>query len=85
MKLYNKTEPFQRGKTFTGKKKHFKVTISYAPVDFMNTKSYWYFLLDKDDDSYTYNSLWYNLKYDTQEECVNAAENKIEEILKTSS
>lgn len=80
MKLREKTERWQQGKRFVGRKKNYKVTIEYSPTDFIGKKDYWYFLIDKDD--YGYNSLWDKLHYETQEECVNAAETKIEELIK---
>ena len=42
---------------------------------------FWYFLLEKDD--YRYNSLWNDEKYDSQDRCVEAVENKIDELTKS--
>lgn len=80
MKLREKTEKWQQEQVFVGKKKNYKVTITYSPSDFAGKKDYWWFMINKDD--YTYNSLWDKLNYATQEECVNAAENKIDVLLK---
>lgn len=82
MKMRDKTEPWRKGKIFVGRKNKCDVTVSYAPTDFTDKKDYWYFMINKKDIDYIYNSLWDNLHYDTYEECVNAAEKKIEEYIK---
>lgn len=47
MKLKEKTERWQQGKTFVGRKKNYVVTISFSPTDFTGKKDYWYFLIEK--------------------------------------
>lgn len=83
MKLREKTtDRWQNGKTFIGKKNKYSVTVSYVPTDFIGKKDYWYFLIDKKDIDYAYNSLWDKLKYTSMEECIEACERKIEELIK---
>lgn len=84
MKLREKNIRWDSGKTFVGKKKKYNVTVSYTPTDFTGKKDYWYFLIDKKDVNYAYNSLWDNLHYETQEECVVAVEKKIDELVANS-
>ena len=81
VKLREKNIRFDNGKTFVGKKKKYNVKISYVPSDFTGKKDYWYFLIDKEDINYSYNSLWDNLHYKTQEECVETVEKKIDELV----
>ena len=83
MKLREKREQWGNGKRYVGRKNNYKVTVSYAPSDFTGKKDYWYFSLNKED--YSYNSLWDNLHYKTQDECVEAAEKKIGELVKGSN
>lgn len=85
MKLRDKTERWQNGKTYVGKKNKCDVTVSYVSTDFTEKKDYWYYMIDKKDIDYSYNSLWDNLHYETQEECVDAAEKKIDELVKNSN
>lgn len=82
MKLREKREQWESGKRYVGKKNSYKVTVSYAPSDFTGKKDYWYFNLNKDDINYRYNSLWDGLHYKTQDECVEAVEKKIAELVK---
>ena len=65
-----------------GKKKKYNVKISYVPSDFTGKKDYWYFLIVKEDIEYAYNSLLDKLKYVSMEECIEACEKKIEELIK---
>lgn len=79
MKLRNRTGKYDYDQTLVGRKKNFKVTIrcSAHPMD---KERFWYYILDKDD--YGYNSLWDGLKFNNQEQCIEAAENKIDELIK---
>lgn len=78
MKLVDKTQIWDYGKTLEGRKKGYKVIIHYSNHPLKKEPPYWYFVLGKDD--YRYNSLWYGLKYESQEQCVEAAENKVDEL-----
>ena len=42
-------------------------------------KPFWYYLLEKDE--YRYNSVWSDEKFESQDQCVEAAENKIDELI----
>ena len=79
MKLIDKTKKWDCNKTLAGKKKNYKVTVCHSAHPLAGNPL-WYFLLDKDD--YRYNSLWDNLKYLSQDQCVEAVENKINELVK---
>lgn len=76
MRLVEKTGTWDHNKTFVGKKKGWKVTLIYSSCNISKEAPYWYFLLRK--DNVAYNSLWEKLKYSTREECLEAAEAKIE-------
>lgn len=81
MRLTDKTERYSMGsKTFKGKKKGFEVTISFSNNKIGNDEPHWYFFISKKENDYRYNSLWNELKFETQEECVAACELKIESI-----
>lgn len=79
MRLIDKTKRWDHNKTLTGKKKNYKVTVCHSAHPLAG-KSFWYFLLDKDD--YRYNSLWDDLRYVSQDQCVEAVEDKINELTK---
>ena len=36
-------------------------------------------------DDYFYNSLWNDLRYESKEDCINAAENKVDELVKNGN
>lgn len=78
MRLVDKTVPFDSQKMFKGKYKKYDVTVYYS----RNEASYWYFTFNKKDEDCRFNSLWENMRYTTQEECVAACENKIDELVK---
>ena len=65
--------------------KKYNVKISYVPSNFTGKTDYWYFLINKEDINYSYNSLWDNLYYKTQEECVDAVEKKIDSLIVNSN
>lgn len=77
MRLVDKTGKWDYGKRLEGRRKNYKVIISCSE----SAKPYWYYLLGKDD--YRYNSLWDNAKFENQEQCVKAAEGKIDELVKS--
>ena len=80
MRLVEKTGTWDHDKTFVGKKKGWKVTLTYSSCNISRGTPYWYFLLRKDNAAY--NSLWEKLKYSTKEECLEAAESKIDAMEK---
>lgn len=83
MRLTNKTLRWDYGETWVGRKKNYEVKISYSAHLLNKETPYWYYVLKKGD--YAYNSLWNDLKYPSKEDCVNAAEIKIDELIKTQS
>lgn len=82
MRLTDKTEHWNYGEVLIGRKKKYEVRIEHVALP-MQKSPYWYFGLNK--EGFAYNSLWDNLKFKTQEECVSAAEEKIEEIEKSKN
>ena len=82
MRLTDKTEHWNYGEVLIGRKKKYEVRIEHAAHP-MQKSPYWYFALSKEE--FRYNSLWDNLKFETQEECVSAAEEKIEELEKVKN
>ena len=78
MRLTEKKRNWSADRDFKGQKKKYEVTISLSARE----KPYWYYKLNKKDEKYSYNCLWENLKYNTQEECVSACEAKIDELVK---
>ena len=81
MRLVDKTKQWNYGKTLEGRKKKYKVVINYSAHPMNKEKPFWYYLLEK--DNYRYNSLWNDEKYETQDQCVKAVENKINELAKS--
>ena len=82
MRLTDKTEHWNYGKVLIGRKKKYEVRIEHAAHPIPKSP-YWYFVLSKEE--FRYNSLWDNIKFKTQEECVSAAEEKIEELEKAKN
>ncbi len=80
MKLYEKQKDWSGNRTFQGRKKKFEVTVCFAEVSLKKEEPYWYYTLIKKDEDLRYNSLWDNLNYSSQEECVEACEKKIDEL-----
>jgi len=56
------------------------VTVYFSTTSFREEDPFWYYILIKDQENYRYNSLWENLKYSNQEECITACEDKIESL-----
>lgn len=80
MRLVDKTRQWDYGKSLEGRKKKYKVVINYSAHPMSKEDPFWYFLLEKEE--YRYNSVWNNEKYESQDQCVEAAENKIDELVK---
>lgn len=84
IKLVDKTERWSMGnKTFVGKKKKFEVHICYSIKSIYSEKEFWYFTLSRKEDDIRYNSLWDNIRFNDKDGCVEAAEKKIEELIKS--
>ena len=82
MKLVDKTRTFDSQRMFKGKYKKCDVIIYYSASSIRKEVPYWYYTFNKKGEDCRYNSLWENMKYSTQEECVTACENKINELVK---
>ena len=80
MRLTNKTGRWDYGETWVGRKKNYEVRINYSAHPMRKEEPHWYYTLSK--DKYSYNSSWDGLKYTSKEECANAAETKIDELVK---
>lgn len=79
MKLTETTKRYSYGRSFLGKKKNFQVSINLKSNP-MSSEQYWYFVLKKND--FSYSSLDNDLKFENQNKCVEAAERKIDELIK---
>lgn len=83
MRLTSKTGRWDYGETWVGKKKKYKVKIYYSAHPMRKEPPHWYYTLSK--DGYFYNSLWDDLKYESKEDCVSAAEKKVDELVKSGN
>ena len=78
MRLKDITGRFDSSKFYKGKYKKFECHINYSS----NLDS-WYYCIDSNDERYIrYNSLWNDIKFKTQEECVNACQEYIDKVIK---
>lgn len=67
---------------FKDKYKNYNITVYHCVPSKLEEDSYLYYTLYKEDEDYGYNSLWENLKYTTEDECVTAYGTKIDELVK---
>lgn len=82
MRLTDKTARWSFGcKHLEGRYKGFKCTISFSSQHYSKIP-YWYYLFTDTKTDKTFNSLWENLKFETQEKCHDACVEKINQILK---
>ena len=78
MKLKDVTGRFDSSKFYKGKYKKFDCRINYSSND-----DIWYYCISSNDErDIRYNSLWNGIKFKTQEECVNACQEFIDEVTK---
>ncbi len=80
MRLVNKTQRWDYGETWIGRKKNYEVRINFSVHPLKKENPHWYYMLSKGD--YSYNSLWDELKYGSKEECAIAAEDKVEQLVR---
>lgn len=78
MKLKDVTGRFDSSKFYKGKYKKFECNINY----FSNDDIWYYCISSNDERDIRYNSLWNDIKFKTQEECVNACQKYIDEVIK---
>ena len=80
MRLKDVTRRFDSSKFYKGKYKKFECRINYSS----NYNSWYYCIDSKDERDIRHNSLWNNESFKTQEECVNACQKYIDEVLKNA-
>lgn len=78
MRLKDVTKRFDSSKFYKGKYKKFECSINYSS----NNKRWYYCISSNDERDIRYNSLWNDIKFKTQEECVNACQKYIDEVNK---
>lgn len=80
MRLKDSTGRWDINKFYKGKYKKFECHINYASND-----NIWYYVINSNDKrDIRYNSLWNEIKFKTQEECVIACQKYIDEVLKNA-
>ena len=78
MRLKDVTRRFDSSKFYKGKYKKFECHINYS-----SNKNIWYYVIDsKDERDIRYNSLWDNIKFKTQEECIIDCQKYIDKVIK---
>lgn len=78
MRLKDVTERFSNSKLYRGKYKKFECRISYS-----SNLDCWYYCIDsKDERDIIYNSLWNEIEFKTQEDCIKGCQAYIDEIIK---
>ena len=78
MKLKDVTGRFDSSKFYKGKYKKFECNINYSSND-----DIWYYCISSNDErDIRYNSLWNDIIFKTLEECVNACQKYIDEVIK---
>mgnify|MGYP007135353328 CR=1 FL=1 len=84
MKLKNVSRKWDYLKTWEGRYKKFKVQIGEGTNKlFGSTCDYYYFVVNREEDDISYNSLWTDNKYNTLKEAEEAAIKWIDEKLRT--
>jgi hypothetical protein len=78
MRLKDITGRFNSNKFYKGKYKKFECHINYSS----NLDS-WYYCIDSNDErDIRYNSLWNEIEFKTQEDCIKACQKYIDEAIK---
>lgn len=80
MRLKDVTRRFDSSKFYRGKYKKFECHINYSS----NLDSWYYHIDSNDKRDIRYNSLWNDIKFKTQEDCVEACKKYIDEVLKNA-
>ena len=80
MRLKDVTGRFGNSKFYRGKYKKFECCINYS-----SNLGDWYYYIDSNDErDIRYNSLWDEVQFKTQEDCVKACQKYIDEVLKNA-
>lgn len=80
MRLKDVTRRFSSGKFYEGKYKKFECHINYSSY----SDSWYYHISSNDKRDIRYNSLWDELKFKTKEDCIEACQKYIDEVLKNA-
>lgn len=80
MRLKDITGRFGSGKSYKGKYKKFDCHIDYSS----NSDSWYYYIDSNDERDIRYNSLWDGIEFKTQEDCIEACQKYIDEVLKNA-
>lgn len=77
MRLKDVTERFGNSKFYKGKYKKFECRINYS-----SNLDCWYYCIDSNDErDIRYNSLWDEVNFKTQEECIKGCQAYIDEVI----
>lgn len=80
MRLKDVTPRFYTNKIYKGKYKKFECIINYS-VKYNS----WYYVIDSNDErDIRYNSLWDEVDFKTQEDCIKGCQAYIDEVLKNA-
>lgn len=80
MRLKDVTRRFDSNKFYKGKYKKFECHINYTSY----SDSWYYHISSNDKRDIRYNSLWDELKFKTQEDCIEACQKYIDEVIKNA-
>lgn len=80
MRLKNVTRRFDNSKFYKGKYKKFECYINYS----LNLDSWYYHIDSNDERDIRYNSLWDEIEFKTQEDCVKACQKYIDGVIKNA-
>lgn len=80
MRLKDVTRGFDSSKFYKGKYKKFECNINYSSYS-----DSWYYHIDSNDKrDIRYNSLWNEMEFKTQEDCIKACQKYIDEVIKNA-
>lgn len=77
MRLKDVTERFGNSKFYRGKYKKFECCINYSS----NLHCWYYCINSKDERDIRYNSLWNEIEFKTQEDCIKGCQAYIDEVI----
>ena len=78
MRLKDVTGRFGNSKFYRGKYKKFECRINYSS----NLDCWYYCINSKDERDIRYNSLWNEIEFKNQEDCIKACQKYIDEAIK---
>ena len=80
MRLKDVTGRFGNSKFYRGKYKKFECRINYSS----NLDCWYYCINSKDERDIRYGSLWDRIEFKTQEDCIEACQKYIDEVIKNA-